>query len=463
MSVARQTSQANVKFIRIGGDAPTQTSRSTPRPRRSRPRWALPAPPAAVAVRARRGRVASAVADASGADAYPGDDAPKDQIAAWMAKRGREARAPAAAADHGLTCRVRPHQHPLRRRRLRRLLPDARRHLEPGRLRRLPRQARAPAQVVPRPGRAVKATHRRRQSTTDPHQFGEWIADVERPATQYRDRYQLKLADADDLLGSAASTPPAPRSTPQPCQGLAATAADAAGGRKKQATLEFMAVKAEDAAARKHRATVQFMKAVDPKQASAAGAPRRCAGGTTSGRRRRIRRSRHGPDGGRGRGGEPGRRRPGPRERARAAGRRADRRPTRATTPRQRELAKWLAKQAEKAGLPPELPVMASLVESGVKNLNYGDADSVGFFQMRVGIWNQGALRGLPREARSCRRSGSSTTRSPSSAADRRRRRQLRQGPGASSASGSPTSSARRRSTAAATSCGSTRRAGCWT
>ena len=43
---------------------------------------------------------------------------------------------------------------------------------------------------------------------------------------------------------------------------------------------------------------------------------------------------------------------------------------------------------------------MAALVESGVKNLNYGDADSVGFFQMRVGIWNQGAVRRLPREAR---------------------------------------------------------------
>ena len=62
----------------------------------------------------------------------------------------------------------------------------------------------------------------------------------------------------------------------------------------------------------------------------------------------------------------------------------------------QAELAKWLAKQAEKAGLPPELPVMASLVESGVKNLNFGDADSVGFFQMRVGIWNQGAYAGYP-------------------------------------------------------------------
>ena len=62
----------------------------------------------------------------------------------------------------------------------------------------------------------------------------------------------------------------------------------------------------------------------------------------------------------------------------------------------QAKLAKWLAKQAEEAGLPPELPVMASLVESGVKNLNFGDADSVGFFQMRVGIWNKGEYAGYP-------------------------------------------------------------------
>ena len=62
----------------------------------------------------------------------------------------------------------------------------------------------------------------------------------------------------------------------------------------------------------------------------------------------------------------------------------------------QEALAKWLAKEAEKAGLPPELPVMAALVESGVKNLNFGDADSVGFFQMRVGIWNQGPYAGYP-------------------------------------------------------------------
>jgi hypothetical protein len=37
---------------------------------------------------------------------------------------------------------------------------------------------------------------------------------------------------------------------------------------------------------------------------------------------------------------------------------------------------------------------MASLVESGLKNLDYGDADSVGLFQMRTSIWNSGAYAG---------------------------------------------------------------------
>ena len=45
---------------------------------------------------------------------------------------------------------------------------------------------------------------------------------------------------------------------------------------------------------------------------------------------------------------------------------------------------------------PPQLPIMASLVESGLTNIQGGDADSVGFFQMRVGIWNQGEYAGYP-------------------------------------------------------------------
>ena len=57
-------------------------------------------------------------------------------------------------------------------------------------------------------------------------------------------------------------------------------------------------------------------------------------------------------------------------------------------------IAQWMARAMRDAGLPGELPVMAALVESGLRNLPYGDRDSVGFFQMRLGIWNTGAYEG---------------------------------------------------------------------
>jgi hypothetical protein len=63
-------------------------------------------------------------------------------------------------------------------------------------------------------------------------------------------------------------------------------------------------------------------------------------------------------------------------------------------TPQQ--IAAWMGAHAANAGLPPELPVMAALTESGLRNLNYGDRDSVGFFQMRLGIWDEGAYAGYP-------------------------------------------------------------------
>lgn len=60
-------------------------------------------------------------------------------------------------------------------------------------------------------------------------------------------------------------------------------------------------------------------------------------------------------------------------------------------------IAKWMASGAGAASLPGELPVMAALVESGLANLNYGDADSVGYFQMRTSIWNKGDYAGYPK------------------------------------------------------------------
>jgi hypothetical protein len=60
------------------------------------------------------------------------------------------------------------------------------------------------------------------------------------------------------------------------------------------------------------------------------------------------------------------------------------------------QIAAWMASEARKRGIPGELPIMASLVESGLHNVQGGDADSVGYFQMRVGIWNRGAYAGYP-------------------------------------------------------------------
>ena len=59
-------------------------------------------------------------------------------------------------------------------------------------------------------------------------------------------------------------------------------------------------------------------------------------------------------------------------------------------------IAQWMAYHAIKASLPPELPVMAALVESGLRNLPPGDADSAGYFQMRTGIWDSGPYAGFP-------------------------------------------------------------------
>lgn len=65
------------------------------------------------------------------------------------------------------------------------------------------------------------------------------------------------------------------------------------------------------------------------------------------------------------------------------------------TAPRA-QLARWMGSAARAAGLPPELPVMAALVDSGLRNRPArGGADSVGFFQMRASIWDTGEYKGF--------------------------------------------------------------------
>jgi hypothetical protein len=218
--------------------------------------------------------------------------------------------------------------------------------------------------------------------------------DVIREASLKESYFSSNYAGAKRFDNSApveAAASAAPPVAPQAvAEAQAAVARDAAEVNRQGSGL-FMAVKAMEE--RRHD-TVQFMKAIDPNDAAAAaGQPQAAAAAATPAPAAA----------------DPAAATPAP---AAADAAQPSAAPVDAGEPvtlptdisddypgndaTKDELAKWLAKQADKHGLPPELPVMASLVESGVKNINYGDADSVGFFQMRVGIWNQGDYRGFP-------------------------------------------------------------------
>ena len=65
-------------------------------------------------------------------------------------------------------------------------------------------QPRSSAEVVHRPGGGGEAAADRRGRRgygNDPAHWGDWVADIERPAEQYRGRYQLQLGTARGLLG----------------------------------------------------------------------------------------------------------------------------------------------------------------------------------------------------------------------------------------------------------------------
>jgi hypothetical protein len=59
-------------------------------------------------------------------------------------------------------------------------------------------------------------------------------------------------------------------------------------------------------------------------------------------------------------------------------------------------VAQWMAHGARARSIPGELPVMAALVESGLRNLNIPDVDSAGYFGMRRAIWDMGIYAGFP-------------------------------------------------------------------
>jgi hypothetical protein len=60
----------------------------------------------------------------------------------------------------------------------------------------------------------------------DETRYGEWVADVERPAQQYRYRYQLRLGDARALIGAGCLADGAPVPPPPPSETTDATPPD---------------------------------------------------------------------------------------------------------------------------------------------------------------------------------------------------------------------------------------------
>ncbi len=59
-------------------------------------------------------------------------------------------------------------------------------------------------------------------------------------------------------------------------------------------------------------------------------------------------------------------------------------------------IAQWMASSAAARGIPPELPVMAALVESSLNNVRDGSSDAAGYFAMRESVWNAGEYGGYP-------------------------------------------------------------------
>ena len=118
------------------------------------------------------------------------------------------------------------------------------------------------------------------------------------------------------------------------------------------------------------------------------------------------------------------------------------------------QIAAWMAAEAEKRGLPAQLPVMAALVESNLTNVNFGDADSLGYFQMRVSIW-ESQYPGFADDPAKSRSTGSSTP--PNASRHNASAAANRSPTPTSSANGSPTSNAPPSNTAAATNSNSTK------
>jgi hypothetical protein len=59
-------------------------------------------------------------------------------------------------------------------------------------------------------------------------------------------------------------------------------------------------------------------------------------------------------------------------------------------------IAAWMATRASERGVPGELPVMAALVRSGLRNQTAGGQGRAGYFGMLQRLWEAGSYAGFP-------------------------------------------------------------------
>jgi len=144
---------------------------------------------------------------------YPGDAAEKVRIARWMAR---------AAADRGL-----PHELPVMAALTESGLQNIRgssfsgyfgmsRALNRGEYRGFPRNPDLQVRWFTDTAMLVRqrrVAEGRPDPADDPTAYGSWIADVERPARQYRSRYQAHLEEAGDLIAGRCAEPESADST----------------------------------------------------------------------------------------------------------------------------------------------------------------------------------------------------------------------------------------------------------
>ena len=145
---------------------------------------------------------------------YPGDDATKERIARWMAR---------AAADRGL-----PHELPvmaaITESGLRNLKGDTYHgffgmhdSLNSGEYRGFPRNPDLQVRwFLDSAGlvRQRRVAVGRPDPAKDESAYGSWIADVERPAREYRSRYQTHLDEARELIAGKCAAPASDDTTP---------------------------------------------------------------------------------------------------------------------------------------------------------------------------------------------------------------------------------------------------------